>query len=370
MPTTAVPAVPATHRAVVLRGFGDASRLEVARVPTPRVARPDEMLVRVRATGVNPIEWKMREGLGPIRFLAPRLLGRPMVLGLDFSGEVVEAGPAAGFAPGVEVFGRVPLGGTYAEHVLVRPADRRTAVARKPARVPHGEAGPLPFAALVAYAGLVSYGGLPVAPARAEGPRVLVSGASGGVGHLALQMARRCLGASLVVGVCSSRNAAFAREMGAHEVVEYDRTPLEEVAARPEWRGSFDLVFDAVGDDRYFTLVAAALLRPGAGRFVTAAPPPSRPGRPGEDLGLREGAALAARLAWRRLAHGYRLIPGLFGGLPTRGGFADIARWVEDGRLAVHVWKTFELDEIREAHAASETGRAVGKIAVVVGGEP
>jgi NADPH:quinone reductase-like Zn-dependent oxidoreductase len=359
---TTPPSIPPGCRAVVLRGFGDASRLELAEVATPAPSADDQMLVRVKATGVNPIEWKMREGLGPLRYLVPRVLGTPIVLGLDFSGVVAAVGPrVAGFSVGDEVFGRVPFGGTYSDFVVVRPADRRTAVARKPARLSHLEAAPAPFAALVAYAGLVSYGG--IGPSGA-GRRVLVVGASGGVGHLAVQIAKRCLGASLVVGVCSARNAEFVRGCGADEVVEYDREPLEGLAERhPEWRASFDVIFDTVGDDRYFTAVAPELLR---GRFVTAAPPPSAPGRAGEDVGVVDGAALAARLAWRRLTGPYRLIPGLFSGLPNHDGFARLVRWMDEGKLGARIGRSFDLAQIREAHRASETGRTVGKIAISV----
>src|SRR5262245_54043217 len=191
-------AIPATCHAVVLSGFGDASHLNFREIATPVISRPDEILVRVHATGVNPIEWKMREGLGPFRFLGRRLLGDPMILGLDFSGTVAAVGSsAAGFQVGDEVFGTVPLGGAYTQYLVVRPSNSRTAIAHKPNGIPHERAGVIPFAALVAYAGLVTYGRLGGARgnrAAPPGPRVLIVGASGGVGHLAVQMAKRGLG--------------------------------------------------------------------------------------------------------------------------------------------------------------------------------
>jgi NADPH:quinone reductase-like Zn-dependent oxidoreductase len=367
-------AIPATCHAVVLSGFGDASRLLFREIATPAIGRPDELLVRVHATGVNPIEWKMREGLGPVRFLGRffgrRLLGDPMILGFDFSGVVAAAGPsAAGFRVGDEVFGMMPLGGAYSQYLVVRPSNRRTAIAHKPKGIPHERAGVVPFAAVVAYAGLVTYGRLGRGRGNhvaRPGPRVLIVGASGGVGHLAVQMAKRGLGASLVVGVCSSRNSAFARRCGADEVIEHDRVGVAEIGPlHPEWHRSFDLLFDTIGVDAYYTLLAPQLLKRG-GLFVTAALPPSRPGKAGEDVGLREGFALVARLAWRQAGGRYFMIPGLMGGLPTKDGFRDVVRWLEEGRLSAEVWKTFDLEQIREAQAASQTGAAVGKIAVVV----
>ncbi len=364
-------AVPPTCRAVVLSDFGDASMLTFTGIPTPALSRTDAMLVRVNATGVNPIEWKMREGLGPMRLLGRRLLGAPMILGLDFSGVVAAAGPALkGFAVGDEVFGTVPWGGTYCEYVVVRPAGRRTAVARKPTAMSHERAGPAPFAALVAYAGLVTYGGLgrrSDGTSAGNGPRVLIVGASGGVGHLAVQMAKRCLGASQVVGVCSSRNAAFAQRCGADDVIEHDKIKVDEIARRhPRWVHAFDLMFDTIGVDSYYTRLAPHLLKRETGTFVTAALPPTRSGKAGEDVGVVDGLALAVRLGWRRLTGRYYLITGLLGGLPTKDGFQEIVRWMEEGKLEVARWKTFDLAHMREAHEASQTGRAVGKIVVVV----
>ncbi len=367
-------AIPATCHAVVLSDFGDASQLIYREIATPALGRADELLVRVHATGVNPIEWKMREGHGPFRLLGRlfgrRLLGDPMILGVDFSGVVAAVGSSAtGFQVGDEVFGTVPLGGAYSQYLVVRPSNARTAIAHKPKGISHERAAVIPWAGLVGHAGLVKYGrlgGTRGSSAAPPGPRVFIVGASGGVGHLAVQMAKHGLGASLVVGVCSSRNSAFARRCGADEVIEHDKVSVAEIAPlHPDWRHSFDLLFDTIGVDTYYTTLAPQLLKR-RGVFVTAALPPSQPGKAGEDVGLLDGTALAARLAWRRVSGRYFVIPGLMGGLPYKDGFPDMVRWLEEGRLAAEVWKTFDLEHIREAHAASQTGAAVGKIAVVV----
>lgn len=201
-------------------------------------------------------------------------------------------------------------------------------------------------------------------PYPATGARVLIVGASGGVGHLAIQMAKRGLHAACVVGVSSAKNASFVESLGADEVIPHDCVPVEAIPERyPEWERSFDLIFDAVGIDTYYRTVAPRLLKR-TGRFVTAALPQTAPGRAGEDVDLLSGIALIGRLAARRIRGRYSLITGLIGGLPSKSGFAQIVAWVAEGKLVPHLAATYDLERIAEAHAAIETGRTVGKIAV------
>ena len=149
-----------------------------------------------------------------------------MILGIDFSGTVVAAGPEVdGYRIGDDVMGAFRLWGADAEYVVVRPGDRHTAVALKPPSVSYAEAAAVSFAGLIALAGMTTHGGL----TTKANSRVLVIGASGGVGHLAVQIAKRGLGAALVVGVCSSRNEEFVRKCGADDVVAYDRTSIESI---------------------------------------------------------------------------------------------------------------------------------------------
>jgi NADPH:quinone reductase-like Zn-dependent oxidoreductase len=355
---------PTSRRAAVLTDFGEADNLSVREIATPAI-RSDELLVRVKATSVNPIEWKMRRGL---RLPVPKsiwrlLLGRPMILGIDFAGTVVAAGTdVEGYRIGDDVIGAFRFAGADAEYAVVRPADPYTAVAHKPPSLSHADAGAVPFAGLVALAGMTTHGGL-VSKASS---RVLVIGASGGVGHLAVQIAKRCLGAARVVGVCSSRNEDFVRQCGADEVVAYDRVPVESIAnSYPEWKGTFDLIFDAVGIDKAWTVLAPWLLRQD-GRFVGAALPQLPDGRAGEDVGLIGGLATATRLALRRMGGRYRFIYGFLGDLPSKHGFPLLVKWVEEGRVTPKLAVTYSLDQLADAHRASETGRTVGKISVVI----
>jgi NADPH:quinone reductase-like Zn-dependent oxidoreductase len=360
MPST----YPASRRAVVLSDFGEADNLCVREIATPAIRR-GEILVRVRATSVNPIEWKMRRGL---RLPVPKpiwrlLLGRPMILGIDFAGTVVAAGSDVdAYRIGDEVMGAFRFAGADAEYAAVRPADRYTAIAHKPPALSYAEAGAVAFAGLVALAGMTTHGRV----TSKENSRVLVIGASGGVGHLAVQIAKRCLGAALVVGVCSSRNEDFVRECGADEVVAYDRVPIESLASsHPEWKGTFGLIFDAVGIDKAWTVLAPWLLRED-GRFVGAALPQLPDGRAGEDVGLLGGLATASRLALRRMGGRYRFIYGFMGDLPSKEGFPSLVGWLAAGKLAPRLTATYSLDQLADAHRASETGRTVGKISVVL----
>lgn len=347
-----------TRRAMVLDDFGGPENLRLTELSLPTLRHPDDVLVRVHATSVNPIEWKMRSGLGVPKPVWRRLIGTPMILGQDFAGEVLAVGhDAGGFAPGDAVMGALPIAGAYTTHLIARATHRRTALVRTPDAVSHTEAAVTSFAGLTAYAGLVTHGGV-----TGSGARVLVVGASGGVGHLATQMAK-ALGADLVAGVCSSRNEAFAHSCGVDEVVAYDRIPLRDIPAHhPRWAHSFDLILDCVGDDDYFTVLAPWLLRP-AGRFVTVALPSSRPGRAGEDIGLVDGAGLLGRILRRRATGRYRLVPGLFG-LPVTDGMPAIARWLGDGSLIPRIASTYPLADLAAAHRESEQGRTVGKIAI------
>jgi NADPH:quinone reductase-like Zn-dependent oxidoreductase len=353
-----------TRRAVVLTEFGDSSNLKLTDLPMPQLRHPDELLIRVAANSVNPIEWKMRQGLGIPKWLWRYAIGSPMVLGLDFSGEVAAAGEDSGpFQPGDAVMGALPFAGSYTTHLALRTRSRRTAIVHKPAELTHAEAALVPFAGLVAYAGLMTYSKL---TESSPGARILIVGASGGVGHLAVQMAANALSASLVAGVSSSQNEDFVRACGADIVIPHDRIPVRQIPEQfPGWAHTFDLVFDCVGVDEYFTELAPWLLKP-SGRFVTAALPSFRPGQPGEDVGLFDGGLLLSRVLWRRLTGGYRLISGLVVGLPAKDGLPTIVRWITEGKLAPHTASTYRLQEIAAAHRESEKGRTVGKIAIEI----
>ncbi|WP_159606557.1 NADP-dependent oxidoreductase, partial [Agromyces humi] len=224
-----------TMQALVIDRTGEADELHLAEVPRPtRVS--DEVVVRVVAAGVNPIDVKTRAGRG----VATAIGSYPAVLGNDFSG-IVETVPYAAhpLQPGDRVYGmgRVPrLGGSYAEFIAVSSLS----VAPMPASLGFVEAAAVPLAALTAWGAVID-------TARAhEGQRMLVHAASGGVGHFAVQLAAY-FGAE-VTATCSARNVDFARSLGARHVIDYTSERFEQVAS--EQADEADHGFAAMSDDQ------------------------------------------------------------------------------------------------------------------------
>ena len=174
------------------------------------------------------------------------------------------------------------------------------------------------------------------------------------------------MGAAFVVGVCSSRNEEFVRECGANDVVAYDRTSIESIASEhPDWQGSFDLIFDAVGLDNAWTVLAPQLLS-GSGRFVAAATPQLADGRAGEDVGVVGGLATLVRFTLRRIGGRYRFINGMLDDVFSDRAFSLLVQWVAEHKVTAKLAATYSLDQLADAHRASETGRTVGKISVVI----
>ena len=226
-----------TMRAVRIHAFGGPEMLQYEDARTPEPAA-DDMLIRVRAAGVNPVDWKIREG-----YFGKSPL--PAILGRDFSGTVEALGQnVRGFRVGDEVFGEAASGsGTYAEFTLAKPSQS----ARKPRSLDHVQAAALPVASLTAWQALFDTAGL-----RAS-QRVLIHAAAGGVGGFAVQFAK--LEGAYVIGTASAQNAAYARELGADEVIDYRATRFEDVVR------DVDVVFDAIGGDTQEAAVAGAQAR-------------------------------------------------------------------------------------------------------------
>ncbi|MGW7052260.1 NADP-dependent oxidoreductase [Streptomyces sp. NPDC054887] len=310
-----------TMRAISQDTHGTADVLREVRVPRPAPG-PSQILVAVRAAGVNPTDWKHRaQGL----FL-DRL---PLVLGWDVSGVVEAVGYGVTvFKPGDEVFGMLPYPygvGSHAEYVTA-PA---RAFARKPAGIDHVQAGALPLAALTAHQAIVD------TAAVSAGQRVLVHAAAGGVGHLAVQIAKSR--GAYVIGTASAAKHDFVRSLGADEVVDYRTVDFAEAVQ------DIDMALDPLsGDTRTRSL---DVLRPG-GILVSLLP--------GEDP---EEARKAA-------ARGVRVETLLVEA--DHGGMNAIADLVAAGALRAHVDATFPLAEAAKAHGLGETGRTTGKIVLVV----
>jgi NADPH:quinone reductase-like Zn-dependent oxidoreductase len=309
--------------------------LERIELPTPEPRR-GEVRVAVKAIGVNPVDWKMRT-YGPLR-LAARLVGPPppVVVGVDFAGVVEAVGPGvSALAPGQRVVGGTDFSrrqrGSYADTVLVRE-DQLCPV---PDAVPFDVAAALPVAGVTAWTCVCELGRIPGAPPEAR--RALVLGASGGVGQLAVQIAK--LHGAFVVGVCSGRNVARVRALGADEVLDYgEGDPLERARAL----GPFRVVIDCVGG--YAAGRCRALLGPGGRHVMVAA---DRPG------------AMA-----QALLPPFRSRPVL--GRPTGARLSPLVEAVAAGKVQVEIAARLPLAEAEEAHRMSRSGRTTGKIVLVV----
>lgn len=314
--------MPARMRAVRQQSFGGPEVLELADVDRP-VPLATEVLIRVHAAGVNPVEPLIRSGQFP-------LLGAPpFILGWDVSGVVEDLEPGVTrFSVGDEVYG-MPFfpraASAYAEYVAA-PSRQ---LARKPAGLSHAEAAALPLAGLTAWQSLVD-------TARIEGgQRVLIHGAGGGVGHLAVQIAKAC--GAYVIGTASAGKHDLLRELGADELIDHQAADFSTRA------DGLDVVLDTLGGE--VARRSIGVLRPG-GLLITVV------GRRDADLAARTEAA------GRRFA-GISVEPD-YPGLEALAGLA------ESGRLRVHLQATLPLAAAAKAHELVESGRTTGKISLTL----
>ncbi|MGW7824771.1 NADP-dependent oxidoreductase [Streptomyces puniciscabiei] len=314
-------------RAVVQDGFGGPEVLRVQQVPRP-VPLPTEVLVRVHAAGINPVDWKTCGGTG----MAGVLGQPPFTLGWDVSGVVEEVGfGVTTLKAGDEVYG-MPwfprAANAYAEYVTA-PARQ---FARKPATLDHVHAAAVPLAALTAWQAVVD-----TAHVQA-GQRVLVTAAAGGVGHFAVQFARH-LGAHVIATASAARHP-WLKELGADETLDYTTTRFEDAA------DDVDVVIDLVGDAHDSTSTRSLkVLRPGG--LLVAVP-----------------AGVSPELAQAAEAAGVRVTPFLVE--PDGAALTTIADLIDAGHVAVEVEETFPLEQAGAAHARGEAGRTRGKLVLTV----
>jgi len=329
MTTTEIRTNTTTMRAITQDRFGDEHVLHLTGIPRP-VPLPTEILVRVHAAGVNPVDWKTREGTG-----VAGVLGQPpFVLGWDVSGVVESVGfGVTTLAPGDEVYG-MPwfprAAGAYAEYVTA-PARQ---FAHKPAVASHEQAAAVPLAALTAWQALAD-------TARVQsGQRVLITAAAGGVGHFAVQFAKH-LGAH-VVGVASARHHDYLTHLGVDDLVDYTAVRFEEAVQ------DVDVVIDLVGDAHDATSTRALTVLRGGGLLVavpTGVTPPLQGAA--DEMGVRVTSFLVE---------------------PDGPALTRIAALIDAGEVAVEVAEVFPLEQAGHAHALGAAGRTRGKLVLRIGG--
>ncbi|MGA5360189.1 NADP-dependent oxidoreductase [Streptomyces purpurascens] len=309
-----------TMRAISQDVLGGPEVLKEVETERP-VPGPNQVLVRVRAAGVNPTDWKHRETGG---FLGEA----PFVLGWDVSGEVEAVGiGVVAFAPGDEVFGMLPYPyghGSHAEYVIAPVR----ALTRKPAGIDHVQAGALPLVSLTAWQALVEHADVQ------PGQRVLIHAAAGGVGHVAAQIAKAR--GAYVIGTASAGKHEFLRSIGVDETVNYRETDFTEAVK------DIDVVLDTLGGDN--ALRSLRVLRPG-GVVVSILPG-----------GSNDFYEEAERLGVR----GLRMLVDA-----DRSDMRAIAELAEAGKLRATIAGTFPLAAAAEAHTLGDTGRTTGKLVLV-----
>ncbi|MBC7521137.1 MAG: NADP-dependent oxidoreductase [Sandarakinorhabdus sp.] len=303
--------------AVRIHGFGGPETLIVEQVAIPEPAA-GELLVRIAATSINPVDFKSREGKFPPISQAKL----PVVLGRDFAGKVAVA--AGDFKVGDEVYGMPDIDhGTYADYIVVRPE----MVAAKPNSLDMVAAGAVPLAALTAWQGLFRHGGL------AAGHNVLIHGAAGGVGIFAVQFAHAS--GARVFATGSKADLQFLRDIGADTAIDYKAERFEDTAH------DIDLVLDLIGGE---TLERSyGVLKAGGTIMSTVAVPD-----------VARFKAAADRPGMRYMTE------------PSGADLAAIGAMIDAGKVRVVIAERFPLDHVAQAQARLEQGGIRGKIAVLV----
>jgi NADPH:quinone reductase-like Zn-dependent oxidoreductase len=327
-------------RAFVVHSFGSSDGLVLTELAKP-VPADDEVLVRVRATSVNPYDWHHMRGEPYIARLMPGGVGvrRPKmsILGGDMAGQVEAVGrDVTGFRPGDDVFALLRQGG-FAEYVSVP----QSLLAPKPANLSYEQAAAVPIAAVTALVGLRDQGRI------RSGQKVLVNGASGGVGTFAVQIAR-AFGAK-VAGVCRARNADLVRSIGADEVIDYGTEDFTRNGQR------YDLLLDIAGSA---TVRASRRVLTADGTLVVVG---GQAGRWVQPAGHAFSAVALAPLVSQRM-----VMADVVGYVPKKQALVDLTELIEGGKVIPVIDRRYSFDEIPAAVRYQEEGHARGKVVVAV----
>lgn len=308
-----------TMKAIAITSYGGVDVLKETTMPRP-VPKDDEMLVRVFAAGVNPVDAKVRAGS-----FGKGALDKPLVLGFDISGVVEKVGAkVTRFKTGDAVFAYVDLqrGGAYAEYAIVKQNE----AAPKPKSITHEQAAAVPLAALTAWQALIDTGKL------AAGQTAFIQGGSGGVGSFAIQIAK-ARGAK-VIATASTANQDFLKELGADQPIDYTKAKFEEVAK------DVDVALDAVGTE---TLARSYGIVKKGGTIVSILAPPDRAEL--QKRGIR-GAAILVK--------------------PNAEQLAEISTLIDANQIKPVVSQTFPLADAAKAHQQIESGHTRGKIVLKI----
>ncbi|NOZ46980.1 MAG: NAD(P)-dependent alcohol dehydrogenase [Chlorobi bacterium] len=310
-------------KAAIINNFGKPDVLEIKEVEIPGI-KENEILIKAKASSVNPVDWKHRHGNHKLIMGSPF----PIILGYDVAGIVDKVGAnVKQFKPGDKVFARVDrkYGGAYAEYV----ATSEQTVAKISNSLSFEVAAAIPLAALTALQGLRDKGHI---KAKSE---VLINGAASGVGHFALQIANYYN--ATVTAVCSSKHKQMLNDLKPAYFVDYKQYNIKSISRK------FDIIFDIVGTESFMSL--RHLLKPG-GIYITTLPRPK--------VLLHKFISL--------FTNGKKVETFIM--KPLGADLEVINNLLEQNKLKVYIDKIFPLEEIAKAHEYSETGQAEGKIVI------
>jgi 2-desacetyl-2-hydroxyethyl bacteriochlorophyllide A dehydrogenase len=307
-------------RAIVLEQFGGIERLTLKDIEIPKI-KEGEVLVETKAFGVNPVDYKTRAGGA-----AAKRLKLPIILGWDLCGKVAETHKDSKFKVGDIVFGMINFPGegkTYAEYV-VAPEEHITL---KPENISVAEAAAIPLAALTAYQALIKKGKIQ------NGSKVLILGASGGVGHLAVQIAKSV--GAYVIGVASGKNEEFLTSIGVDQFIDYTKEDFAKLVK------DIDFALDCIGGET--VLKAISVIKDG-GKLITL---PSPINKESNTVNPK------VEVPWVLVQSDQK----------DMNAISDL---VKKGKLKVHIDKIFSLDKVCNAHYYLEHEKIVGKIVVTI----
>jgi NADPH:quinone reductase-like Zn-dependent oxidoreductase len=324
-------------KAIVYEGFGssDILRYQDVEKPTPR---ENEVLIKVRAASVNPLDWKLMKG-GPLPVRVLLGLGKPKIRrpGVDVAGEVEAVGRSVTqFKPGDEVFGTCV--GAFAEYATSASAfGLKSVLAIKPANVTFEQAASAPVAALTALQGLRDKGRIQ------PGQKVLINGAAGGVGTFAVQMAR--LFGAHVTGVCSTGNIDMIRSMGADRVIDYTQADFTQSGER------YDIILDCIGNR---SLSACRRVLNSKGIIVLV-------GAPDRATGIV--ARVIGALVWSLFGTKKMVF---FIARINKEDLTTVGEFMAAGKVRPVIYKRYRLSEASEAFRYVEKGHARGKVVIIL----
>jgi len=332
-------------KAVILKAAGGVENLVLKKKKKPTIQHPKQLLVKLHAAGLNPVDYKLRTKGG----FKPEKL--PIILGCDGVGIVEEIGEQVSrFKVGDEVYfwhGGLGLAdqGNYAEYTLI---DEEYA-AQKSQQISMVEAAGFPLAWVTAWESLVDRVHLK------NGETILIHAAAGGVGHLAVQLAKN-LGATVIATVSSGEKTTFVKSLGADHCIDYQKEDFVETTLKLTNGKGVDVVFDMVGGETFCRSFAATKIY---GRVVTLLEQPC------------DGNAL--KIAKQRnlsLAFELMLTPAIFGlhdaRINQRKMLEQANTWIEENRLNIKISQIFSLEEVAQAHHVLETGRTFGKVVLKI----